>query len=93
VSEDKAGREDGQERPSGPDGAGADGELSDEQIDRETPGVEDAEELEEAEAELAEEAEADEDDPDPSPAGGQPSGRPPGRLHPHRRGHPHPGCR
>ncbi|MCW2535668.1 MAG: preprotein translocase, SecE subunit [Modestobacter sp.] len=61
MSEDKAGREDGQERPSGPDGAGADGELSDEQIDRETPGVEDAEELEEAEAELAEEAEADED--------------------------------
>jgi preprotein translocase subunit SecE len=61
VSQDKPGREDGRARPSGPDGAADDGALSDEQIDRETPGVEDAEELEKAEAELADEAEDDED--------------------------------
>jgi preprotein translocase subunit SecE len=61
VSEDKPGREDGRARPSGPDGAADDGALSDEQIDRETPGVEDAQELEEAEAELAEDAADDED--------------------------------
>lgn len=42
------------------DGA-ADRELTDEQIDAETPGVDDAAELEEAEAEVAEEAAADED--------------------------------
>jgi preprotein translocase subunit SecE len=86
VSEDKPGREDGQTRPSGPDGADADGRvphgatafdpaqdgdaasrravdesLTDEQIDRETPGVDDAAELEAAEAEVAEEAQDDED--------------------------------
>jgi preprotein translocase subunit SecE len=60
VSEDKPGRADGQERPSGPDGAAADSELTAEQIDRETPGVDDATELEAAEAALAEEAEDDE---------------------------------
>ena len=44
----------------GPDGA-SDAELTDEQIDAEAPGVDDAGELEAAEAELAAEAEADED--------------------------------
>ena len=43
------------------DGARADDELTAEQIDAETPGVDDATELEDAEAEIAEEAEADED--------------------------------
>jgi preprotein translocase subunit SecE len=40
---------------------GADAQLTDEQIDRETPGVDDATELEAAEAEIAEEAQDDED--------------------------------
>jgi preprotein translocase subunit SecE len=61
VSVEKPGRTDGRARPSGPDGVADDGELTDEQIDLEAPGVEDAEELEEAEAELAEDAESDED--------------------------------
>jgi preprotein translocase subunit SecE len=43
------------------DGARADDELTAEQIDAETPGVDDAAELEAAEAELAAEAESDED--------------------------------
>ena len=43
------------------DGARADDELTAEQIDDETPGVDDAAELEAAEAEIAEEAESDED--------------------------------
>jgi preprotein translocase subunit SecE len=43
------------------DGARDDDELTAEQIDAETPGVDDATELEAAEAELAEEAESDED--------------------------------
>jgi preprotein translocase subunit SecE len=60
VSEDKPGREDGPARPSGPDGPDADGGLTDEQIDRETPGVDDAAELEAAEAEVAEDAQDDE---------------------------------
>jgi preprotein translocase subunit SecE len=60
VSQDKPGREDGPARPSGPDGADADGGLTDEQIDRETPGVDDAGELEAAEAEIADEAQDDE---------------------------------
>jgi preprotein translocase subunit SecE len=60
VSEDKPGREDGPTRPSGPDGADADGGLTDEQIDRETPGVDDAGELEAAEAAVADEAHEDE---------------------------------
>jgi preprotein translocase subunit SecE len=42
-------------------GARADDDLTAEQIDAETPGVDDAAELEAAEAEVAEEAEADED--------------------------------
>jgi preprotein translocase subunit SecE len=60
VSEDKPGREDGPARSSGPDGADADGGLTDEEIDRETPGVDDAGELEAAEAEIADEAHDDE---------------------------------
>jgi preprotein translocase subunit SecE len=43
------------------DGGRADDELTAEDIDAQTPGVEDAAELEAAEAEVAEEAEADED--------------------------------
>ena len=43
------------------DGGRADDELTAEQIDAETPGVDDAAELEAAEAELAAEAESDED--------------------------------
>ena len=89
MSEDKPGREDGPTRPSGPDGADADGRtptgataydpaaqdgtaaqdgaatpdgpLTDEQIDQETPGVDDASALEAAEAEIAAEAHDDED--------------------------------
>src|SRR4051795_1673771 len=59
VSDEKPGREDGAAL-SGPD-AVSDAELTDEQLDREAPGVDDASELEAAEAELAAEAEADED--------------------------------
>jgi preprotein translocase subunit SecE len=51
-----------EEKDGGPDdGTRADDELTAEQIDAETPGVEDAAELEAAEADLAEEAESDED--------------------------------
>jgi preprotein translocase subunit SecE len=51
VSDEKPGREDDPR----------DAELTDEQLDRETPGVDDAAELEAAEDELAAEAETDED--------------------------------
>ena len=61
MSEDKPGHGDGPTRPTGPDGADSDGGLTDEQIDRETPGVDDASELEAAEAAVAEEAQDDED--------------------------------
>jgi hypothetical protein len=50
VSDDQPGREDAR-----------DTELTDEQLDREAPGVDDAAELEAAEAEVAAEAETDED--------------------------------
>jgi preprotein translocase subunit SecE len=105
VSEDKPGREDGQARPSGPDGAdagsphgstafdpaagsarpSADEPLTDEQIDRETPGVDDAAELEAAEAEVAEEAHEDEDKVVATPttrrrAAGRPATRTPERA-------------
>ncbi|GAB3359653.1 preprotein translocase subunit SecE [Modestobacter lapidis] len=86
MSEDKPGREDGSARPSGPDGADADGGLSDEQIDRETPGVDDAGELEAAEAEIAGEAHEDEDKVVSTPAGrrrrsaGRPANRTPERT-------------
>jgi preprotein translocase subunit SecE len=51
VSDEKPGREDDPR----------DAELTDEQLDRETPGVDDAAELEAAEDEIAAEAEADEE--------------------------------
>ncbi|TQN41318.1 preprotein translocase subunit SecE [Blastococcus colisei] len=51
MSDEKPGREDDPR----------DAELTDEQLDRETPGVDDAAELEAAEDELAAEAESDED--------------------------------
>ena len=51
MSDEKPGREDD----------ARDAELTDEQLDRETPGVDDAGELEAAEDEVAAEAEADED--------------------------------
>jgi preprotein translocase subunit SecE len=59
VSDEKPGRE-GSSAAHGPDGA-SDAELTDEQLDRETPGVDDAAELEAAEDEIAAEAETDED--------------------------------
>jgi preprotein translocase subunit SecE len=59
VSDEKPGREDGA-AVSGPD-AVSDAELTDEQLDRAAPGVDDAAELEAAEDEVAAEAEADED--------------------------------
>jgi preprotein translocase subunit SecE len=59
VSDEKPGREDGA-AVSGPD-AVSDAELTDEQLDREAPGVDDASELEAAEDEVAAEAETDED--------------------------------
>jgi preprotein translocase subunit SecE len=58
VSDEKPGREDDTR----------DAELTDEQLDREAPGVDDAAELEAAEAELAAEAESDEDKVVSSPA-------------------------
>jgi preprotein translocase subunit SecE len=54
VSDEKPGREE-----NAP--ADSDAELTDEQLDRETPGVDDAGELEAAEDEIAAEAEAEED--------------------------------
>jgi preprotein translocase subunit SecE len=54
VSDEKPGREE-----TAP--ADSDAELTDEQLDREAPGVDDAAELEAAEAEVAAEAEAEED--------------------------------
>ena len=54
VSDDR--RESGDESPAVPDS-----ELTDEQLDAEAPGVDDAAELEAAEAEVAAEAESDED--------------------------------
>jgi preprotein translocase subunit SecE len=59
VSDEKPGREDGA-AVSGPD-AVSDAELTDEQLDSEAPGVDDASELEAAENEVAAEAETDED--------------------------------
>jgi preprotein translocase subunit SecE len=59
VTDDKPGREDGA-AVSGPD-AVSDAELTDEQLDREAPGVDDAAELEAAEDEIAAEAEAAEE--------------------------------
>src|SRR6185436_4697590 len=53
VSDEKPGREENAPAP--------DVELTDEQLDREAPGVDDAAELEAAEDEVAAEAEADED--------------------------------
>jgi preprotein translocase subunit SecE len=63
------------------DGARADDELTAETIDAQTPGVEDAAELEEAEAEVAEEAESDEDKvvATPTRRRQRPSSRPAGR--------------
>jgi len=58
VSDEKPGREDDARTRSD---AVSDAELTDEQLDREAPGVEDAGELEAAEAEVEAEAEADED--------------------------------
>ncbi|MGY1641212.1 preprotein translocase subunit SecE [Geodermatophilus sp. SYSU D00703] len=63
MSDEKPGRED---EPR----AASDAELTDEQLDREAPGVDDAAELEAAEADLAAEAEADED----KVVAGRPSG-------------------
>jgi preprotein translocase subunit SecE len=60
VSDDR--REPGDESPAVPDG-----ELTDEQIDAETPGVDDAAELEAAEAEVAAEAAEEEDKVVPTP--------------------------
>jgi preprotein translocase subunit SecE len=57
VSDEKPGREEG--------------ELSDEQLDREAPGVDDAAELQAAEDEIAAEAEADEDKVVPGRAAGK----------------------
>jgi len=54
VSDEKPGRDEDARVSS-------DAELTDEQLDQETPGVDDAAELEAAEAEVAAEAEADED--------------------------------
>jgi len=54
VSDEKPGRD--EDVP-----VGSDAELTDEQLDQEAPGVDDAAELEAAEAELAVEAESDED--------------------------------
>jgi preprotein translocase subunit SecE len=59
VSDEKPGPEDGA-AATGPDGA-SDAELTDEQLDREAPGVDDAAELEAAEDQIAAEAEAEED--------------------------------
>ena len=53
MSDEKPGRED--------DAVVPDAELTDEQLDRETPGVDDAGALEAAEAEVAADAEAEED--------------------------------
>ena len=53
MSDEKPGREENAPAP--------DVELTDEQLDREAPGVDDAAELEAAEDEVAAEAEADED--------------------------------
>jgi len=77
VSDEKPGRA-GSSAAHGPDGA-SDAELTDEQIDRETPGVDDAAELEAAEAEIAAEAEADEEKVVTARAVGQP-GRRRGRI-------------
>ena len=77
MSDEKPGHEDG-EAVSGPD-AVSDAELTDEQLDREAPGVDDAAELEAAEDEIAAEAEADEDKVVAGRAGGQP-GRRRGRI-------------
>jgi len=59
VSDEKPGREDDATLAGSP--ALSDAELTDEQLDREAPGVDDAEALEAAEAEVAAEAEADEE--------------------------------
>ena len=66
-------------------GRGADRSLTDEQIDRETPGVDDAAELEAAEAEIAAEAHDDEDKVVATPTGrrraaGRPATRTPERT-------------
>lgn len=69
MSDEEPGTEDGRARRSADGAADAtgdaaearDGELTDEQIDAETPGVDDAAELEAAEDEVAADAEADED--------------------------------
>ncbi|MPR00161.1 preprotein translocase subunit SecE [Modestobacter sp. I12A-02628] len=63
MSDEKPGDENGQPRPSRAEGADAadDAGLTDEQIDAETPGVEDAGELEAAEDAIAAEASEDED--------------------------------
>jgi preprotein translocase subunit SecE len=74
VSDEKPARE-------GDPRAASDAEPTDEQLDREAPGVSDAAELEAAEAEVAAEAETDEDKVRGLPA----LRRPPGRPH-HRRG-------
>jgi preprotein translocase subunit SecE len=60
VSDDR--REHGDESPAVPDA-----ELTDEQLDREAPGVDDAAELEAAEAEVAAEAAEEEDKVVPAP--------------------------
>jgi preprotein translocase subunit SecE len=54
VSDEKPGREDDAR-------AASDAELTDEQVDREAPGVDDAAALEAAESQVADEAESDED--------------------------------
>ncbi|HEY0508757.1 MAG TPA: preprotein translocase subunit SecE, partial [Blastococcus sp.] len=59
MSDEKPGPEDGS-AAAGPDGV-SDAELTDEQLDREAPGVDDAAELEAAEDEIAAEAQSEED--------------------------------
>ncbi|MCO7220378.1 preprotein translocase subunit SecE [Klenkia sp. PcliD-1-E] len=59
MSDEQPGTEDARRRPRSE--PADDAELTDEQIDAETPGVDDAAELEAAEDEVAEEAAADED--------------------------------
>jgi len=69
VSDEKRGRDDDARSVS-------DAELTDEQLDAETPGVDDAAELEAAEAEVTAEAEADED----KVVASRPAGRRRGRI-------------
>ena len=80
MSDEKPGREENAPAP--------DDELTDEQIDAETPGVDDAAELEAAEAEVADEAEADEDKVVATPARRRAAASPPTTTHRRRVGRP-----